>query len=618
MIELRAGERAQVDSVRVALGDVAVFHGRVFLCRAHPGRELHPLDGPLTVQALTDARLEPIGPGPSDLSAEVIRRRERMERGFTKHVVRPASRLEPGPYHSRGVRMDLFVVELARPVALPHHLLRVPGVGRRALIVTALFPNFGTTTKGGEPFEYAEIACMIPCIHPFRGGALYCPELRPDNLVAATTGREMQGFPKRLAQAVETTHTDLTFVLGDQVRLTGRWSPRPCSRPEFVDTLVDTLLGGDPLADAAGDLAGWILRVVGMKPLLKLMPHLPLLVRRRAPSSCVGGPLDELRGIPFDFGGPSQDIVGLPGFRLPRAFHRLDEAELQWFGPSWYRGRALGGWRVTLDLELGEARQLGPRGWLRDRLEPDDVPTPKPGSHARFGDQALDGDLAVLERTAADDRAIFDPGPDSVLADRSVEGGTQVDLLVLQGDPTALDHLPPDVTALSDRRVLLIERGGSEAAQRGAGLFIPAEHPRHGRVLYAVERWLAHAGPMHVARERLCHPARWGALRDGVLEVDGQQLFELDHPPVDEDALDPAHWTGVPVIGNALPVLAWWCVTGFRSGPRVDRLVPSQLVFHGARSGLGPGVARGFGPGWPDQQILGGVRFEGTSVWRGM
>ncbi|MCP4805848.1 MAG: hypothetical protein GY884_10945 [Proteobacteria bacterium] len=353
----------------------------------------------------------------------------------------------------------------------------------------------------------------------------------------------MQGFPKRLAQAVATTDSDLTFVLGDRVRLAGSWTPRAVSQPEFVDGLVDTLVVGS-LGDGVGDLAGLVLGAVGLKPLLRWMPTLPVLVRRRTSETAGEPALDELRGIPFAFGGPSPDVEGLPAFRTPRAFTRLEDLKVSWFGPSWYRGRALGGWRVTLDIELGEAREFGPKGWLSDRLE---------------------------------------------------------------------DALPDPLQPLGSGRVLLVERDGREVAQRGAGLFLPCIHPEVGPMLYAVEHWLCCAGPLNLARERLRHPARWG----GVLEIDERRLFELDHDGVGSlDVAEPLDLIGVPIRGNVLPVVSWWKVYGFRSGPPSDRLVRTELVFRGARVGLGAGLVRGFDASWPDQEITGGIRFEGTSSWR--
>lgn len=619
-MELIAGERVTAPASRVVAGRVAVFHERVFLFTAGPGEDVVPVGDQLVVQALSPAVLEPLSSASAARTdAAISERRIRMERGFSRHLVRPANRLRPGPYHIRGVRMDLFVVELDRPVRLPHHLLRVPTLGRRALMVTAEFPNFGTEADGGEPFRYAEIGCFVPCIHPFRGGALYCAELRPDNLVATLTGREMQGFPKRLAQAVATTETDLTFVLGDRVRLAGSWKPRAVSKPEFADGLVDTLVGGS-LGDGVGDLAGLVLAAVGLKPLLRWMPTLPVLVRRRTAETAGEPALDELRGIPFAFGGPSPDVHGLPAFRMPRAFTRLEDLEMSWFGPSWYRGRALGGWRVTLDIELGEARALGPKGWLSDRVE--DVLGEGPPVEAWPGvgevvPAGREQDLAVLDRMAAIDEAVFEPGPDTRLVGGAVLGAPVVELYALAGPPTGLDHLPDPLQPLGSGRVLLVERDGREVAQCGAGLFLPCIHPELGPMLYAVERWLSCAGPLNLARERLRHPARWGDLRDGVLEIDERRLFELDHDRVGSlDVAEPSDLIGVPIRGNVLPVVSWWKVHGFRSGPPSDRLVRTELVFRGARVGLGAGLVRGFDATWPDQEITGGIRFEGTSSWR--
>ena len=372
--EVREGRLAVFHDGRfhrvVRTGDPVGFfrpdRGQISLFAMEPSR-VYRFDHDILVREDPEqaARLEALF---LDEAGQLRARRVRLEQGLADYLARPGARIMPGPYHSRDVRMDLFVVDLKAPLEAPPHMLKP--FEHRALMAAATFPSFGTRERVVCPFVYAEIAIFVPVVHPARGPALYCPELRPDNLMALLTGREMQGFPKRFAQAVLAGEDSLSLVIADEVRSHLRFERQPVGVDDFVAELASMLWPGEPLGRFSGLLGRLATRVFGLDSLLVLAPRVPMLVRHRAPP-CGGLPaIDELRGVPFRFDPDrSIDPVGLPRFASPRAFQRLEGVEARSFGDGWYPGEVLGGWSLEVDVELGEARRLGLEGLFGQLVE---------------------------------------------------------------------------------------------------------------------------------------------------------------------------------------------------------------------------------------------------------
>ena len=148
-IEMRPGD---------AIGFFRPDHGPIDLVAIEPSRVFaFDYEDLLREQPEQAARMRALF---FDEAVELRRRRRRLELGLASYLVRPGARIMPGPYHSRDVRMDLFLVDLVEPVDCPEYMVRV--FERRALMVAASFPSFGTSDLVVDPFVYAEIALFVP------------------------------------------------------------------------------------------------------------------------------------------------------------------------------------------------------------------------------------------------------------------------------------------------------------------------------------------------------------------------------------------------------------------------------------------------------------------------
>lgn len=661
-------------------------------------------------------------------AADLRRRRRRLELGLAGYLARPGARIMPGPYHSRDVRMDCFLLDLKEPVEVPPGMVRI--FERRALMVAARFPMFGTAERVVDPFVYAEVALFIPIVHPARGPALYCPELRPDNLMALLTGREMQGFPKRFAQAVMTEDDGLTLVMADEVRQDIRFARERVAEDVWVREIAAALWPDQKIGRFSGALGRVVTRLVGVDALLLLAPRLPIVVRHGRPGAGGLPAIDELRGVPFRFDPDRRDEpVGLPRFASPRDFQRLSRIRAQHLGAGWYPGEVLGGWSITLDLELGEARRLGLEGLFRQVVEvlrrpapwqqavqlPDSgglAPEPVDGGlllqpRARL---ELDGELAtelksgrvalfegdvfvdivdapcrledapplvldgarlkrwieavdvstviqaprsptpdedslkarvrwtradslVLDRFRHGDERLYEEGPDAVLLEGSEEGPSALEIWALRGPQTPFeaDALPPVLTPL--RRYLIIEEYETgQAIERAGGLYCLCSHPRLGRVLACVERWVDVPGRLLIARERLCQPARWGHFRERPWTEDlgmsgwnpSRELFLLldgrlqlrTHRKMVGGSVSGSGLLGVPFGNQTLTVASWWQVHGFRAGPPLRRIVMNALQFSPGRAfWLRSPTLEPLSEHWVGQSVQAAIRVEGHSKW---
>jgi hypothetical protein len=270
----------------------------------------------------------------------------------------------PGPYRCEASVMHLVVLE-GLPVELPRGLARSPGSGDRSLLVLSHFEDFHPV-RGSARTTYDEAALMVPVLDSLVGPGLYAPAFYPDSGMAVLAGRELFGYPKRLAR-VELSEDEALVALDERLNAWVRWDRRvDLHEDAWVRELSRALLQL-PLERISTALAGEIADLIGLNLLVRGLPSVPIYTRRQvgelSPASGQGG-VDELVSSPF--------IV-----RRIRSLQRL--AGLATVLREQLAGaRVLGGWAVTSALELDaglairDLREgLRPRlrsAWLRARV----------------------------------------------------------------------------------------------------------------------------------------------------------------------------------------------------------------------------------------------------------
>lgn len=233
----------------------------------------------------------------------------------------PEATLVPGPYAFGPFRATVVWVESDRAhleQVLPPGLHRVPGPARWVLVcadltgVRSLAPG-----ADGRRWRYQETTPLFPCLSRRGPPGLWVPELWPDALYPTLLGREIHGFPKRVAR------TRLTAggidVLADQQRIIrGRWgAPEPVELPRILR---------------------WLTRRVSVPVYVRQR----LLHRRRLQSYR----LDALVCVPFSF-EPAEQV------------HQLGHVELQ-FAPDHpvLRGRPVAAWHLQTGFRFGRSRRV--------------------------------------------------------------------------------------------------------------------------------------------------------------------------------------------------------------------------------------------------------------------
>ena len=220
----------------------------------------------------------------------------------------PNAELVPGPY-----RFGPFVAHLVVVRASPAQLaaLLPPGVhplpgfeGRYVVALNAIEDARVDHGERGPRYRYHEVTPFLPCVTSRGRPGLFVPELYPDAYMAILLGREIYGFPKRLARTVR--RDDGVDVIVDQRRLVrARWGgPRALDAAEYATTLLGHLMPGR--AGATLIRSGLVERLAGrLGDVPASLRRSSVFVRKRilsarsevAPSFQV----DELVEVPFTF-----------------------------------------------------------------------------------------------------------------------------------------------------------------------------------------------------------------------------------------------------------------------------------------------------------------------------
>lgn len=158
----------------------------------------------------------------------------------------PGARLIPGPYVADPFPFTAFVMKsdaAAVRALLPPSVTPLPGFAGYWFLTFSAFTGFWSKSplSDGRRIAYRECAPFLPCRAPgLRHGAFF-PEMWLDSVVATLLGREIYGFPKRLAQI---TAGNRSYALDVDGRRTvdAAWSgEREGKLDELVSTLVASL-----------------------------------------------------------------------------------------------------------------------------------------------------------------------------------------------------------------------------------------------------------------------------------------------------------------------------------------------------------------------------------------
>ena len=169
----------------------------------------------------------------------------------------PGGLLLPGPYRFGPYRALQLVMEAAPgqlDVLLPEGLARAPGLGGRYLVVVNDIENCVCEhpTSDRRAHAYREVVPFIPCVA--RNGllGLYTPEVYPGAYMPILLGREVYGFPKRLAR-IHLGVRRVDLLVDHDVLLHARWTDEiAVTASGFVEALALALL---PAGAAAAPLA---------------------------------------------------------------------------------------------------------------------------------------------------------------------------------------------------------------------------------------------------------------------------------------------------------------------------------------------------------------------------
>jgi hypothetical protein len=246
------------------------------------------------------------------------------------------ARLVPGPFRFGPIDARVFVVDGDRDrmrAALPPGLHLVPGLGARYVLIVA---NISGARSVHDPrtFAYRETTPLVPVLCERGAPGLFVPELYPDAAMPTMIGREIYGFPKRVARTwLSDGAADV--VVDNRRILRARWGRRRA----LGDTAFFQELAGH-LSPALARPARWASAAVGLP--------LPVYVRHRVPSRRRLRPganrVDDLVSIPFRF----------DPFTQP---HRLDEVDVRFADQHpVLHGDVLAGFAVTTGFRFGRAR----------------------------------------------------------------------------------------------------------------------------------------------------------------------------------------------------------------------------------------------------------------------
>jgi hypothetical protein len=245
----------------------------------------------------------------------------------------------PGPW--RFERSDAFLLLIRADAGdlralLPKGLVLIPGAPPTVAVVIAKFSDVGSTDpRDPGRFQYHEVTPFVPALSLTQGPVAYVPELFPDAYMAIVLGREIHGFPKRLAR-VHIQDNGADMILGRTLALRFRFDARrPVARSEMMAAAFRHGTGA-PVPSAL--VARGFDAVEGRLPL-----RLPVVVRKR-----IGDPATSGRTASEDV------LVRVPvTFDLPRDTAQLEGCELALAGRFPVRGRLLYACALTSGLTFG-------------------------------------------------------------------------------------------------------------------------------------------------------------------------------------------------------------------------------------------------------------------------
>jgi len=169
----------------------------------------------------------------------------------------PGALLLPGPYSFGPYRALQLVMEAAPgqlDALLPGGLARAPGLGGRYLVVVNDIESCVCEHPASDrrAHAYREVVPFIPCIARNGSLGLFTPEVYPGAYMPILLGREVYGFPKRLAR-VRLGARRVDLLVDHDVLLHARWTDEVAvPAAGFVEALARTLL---PAGSAAAPLA---------------------------------------------------------------------------------------------------------------------------------------------------------------------------------------------------------------------------------------------------------------------------------------------------------------------------------------------------------------------------
>jgi hypothetical protein len=253
----------------------------------------------------------------------------------------------PGPWHFRRASAIALVMQgdaKRLRACVPPRLRLVPALGHRYLLVLSRFEDVGTADESqGERFAYHEVTPFIPVWSGLRAPAAFIPELYPDAAMAVLLGREIHGFPKRLARIGFHEHGG-ELIVARRLALRMRWSSRePLDPSDGIGALARAFTGVPGIDRATSWLTSTTKRALRMS----------VVVHKRIGAAVTAGrtrEIDTLVRVPFEL-DPVRYAARLTGLEVD-----IDDSV------GILHGRPLAGVVLESGLRLGAGRSEGRGG----------------------------------------------------------------------------------------------------------------------------------------------------------------------------------------------------------------------------------------------------------------
>lgn len=261
----------------------------------------------------------------------------------------PNAELVPGPYEF-GPFGAVFVAVRTQPEALdallPRGVRRLPGMGGIYFLSLSFLENCRAVhAPEAGSWSYEEVTPLVPVLTKRGKVGSFIPELYPDAYMATILGREIYGFPKRVARA-QKWDDGLDLLVGGERLMRARWGGgKPTSTTTMMEELRETT--APVLPDSSVEIGT---KLFGLYERLGGRPHFDAFLHRRLLDYRSERPgdwsTDELVAVRFD----------VTEFEARLRFDRIDLefASTQ----SILSGEPLAAWAVTTGFRFGRARRL--------------------------------------------------------------------------------------------------------------------------------------------------------------------------------------------------------------------------------------------------------------------